>query len=134
MLVSVENIDGVKHTVIWYSEIDAHIICDEGWYDCYLHKICIDGNGKVIATALPPLPRNPNADDAKLLYAYVAYGLKVIFQHKDCIAHDMAEFVGFDGLNILLLNFYGVFKYLDTYKITHALDEQNNRIEIALKD
>jgi hypothetical protein len=114
--ITIEKINGVPHTVVWHDGVQANIASEEGWYNCYTHKISIDGNGKVIATALPPLPRNPTADDAKLLHLYEAHGL-----HPTCFRGDINQYCLTTGMNI-------------SQKLTHAIDEQGNKVEVAICD
>jgi hypothetical protein len=85
-----------------------------------------------IATALPPLPRNPTADDAKLLYDYEAHGL--------CLVGDVEEFC--TGEDNDLGNTYRavhILKYVDSMlpnnvTLLYAINEQNERVEIAIYD
>jgi hypothetical protein len=155
MLVSIENIDGVEHTVIWYIEpFSPFSDALEGkWlnidYDGYIgeDKLGVlrgyQGNQGIIEwIALPPLPKNPTTDDAKLLDLYRAHGLYAIFKFKEYEGEGGEEYqirglsdcgTFYTELQENEIEYMGrCYNYNDG--ITHALDEQNNRIEIALKD
>ena len=111
MKVTIEQIKGVNYTVVWHEDIDADVLHEEGLYDCYGFYICINGNRKVIATALPPIPRNPTADDAKLLYLYTSHSLNI--HYVDTVNFEI-QFI--------------------SRTIKYCTDEQGNRFEIAIYD
>jgi hypothetical protein len=137
MLVAIEEIEGVKHTIVWHFDTcNTKKNSCEKWKkfqhtwelfleDCYglLH----------IATALPPFPSKPTADDAKLLHLYAAHGLMVWWTDNDEEKPMNCAWL----VNRDMLHYNSMVEATDLIKritITHALDEQGNRIEIALKD
>jgi hypothetical protein len=146
MLVAIEEIEGVKHTIVWhFDDLYPKKNSCEKWkkfqhtWELFLE----DCDGLLhIATALPPLPRNPTADDAKLISLYRAHGFYI------CATENYSEPI--ENRNPFIIvgsNNDGCFYYQEIFNkeedgwldpsiitITHALDEQGNRIEIALKD
>lgn len=93
--------------------------------------------GELYWIALPPLPRNPTADDAKLLYAYAAQGLRVVFEQRLICSIDVGIFIGVNHKDIMCQKEKG--GYCDYYyfrraKALHALNEAGERVEIAIYD
>lgn len=125
MKVSIETIYTKKYTVIYH---DEQLFCKilgrrlvtlgNGVLEIFREPECLDH----IATALPPLPRNPKPEDAPLLYAYMAEGLTV---YCDCPVER--------GLDIsIVLATLCTFIHGD-FEITHAT-LGGERVEIAITD
>jgi len=77
-MITIENINGQLMTVVWHRKVEPTWKTE--WYklqDCYalLH---VKNTTYHIATALPPLPRNPTPDDAQLLYRYLSEGIQLM--------------------------------------------------------
>jgi hypothetical protein len=115
MKTTIEEINGVKHTVVWHSDmrIGYWINCGLFYVKTLSHVEIKDEepnsvSQKHVATALPALPRNPTADDAELLHFYAAHGLTATYEHEDGRDYDQRE-------------------------INCAIDKQGNRVEIAIE-
>lgn len=76
-------------------------------------------------TILPALPRNPKPEHAALLYRYASESLNVRYEIMD------ADLRCADGLGIGdILNHLGCCPI----EITHCLDTQGNRVEVAIEE
>lgn len=113
-----ERIERVAKAVYqyWMDEMPPHGIVEtpyDEWGDKDYFRRCAKA-------ALTALRRNPTAEDARLLYRYCSEGL---FPHsKDSNGED---FTTQDTIN-----WYGEAGELE---ITHAIDEQGNRVEVAIE-
>lgn len=165
MQVSVETINDKLMTVVWYGSLGFQCkslgISDNNWKT--LHngvKIALSTQiepeyGKQIhfATALPPLPRNPTADDAWLLYLYASHGLVPFMKEdkwrKGYFVGTIAECSTQVGTLMVQEASHGrdesdpdeVFPDRIIYslregktKITHCTDNQGNRVDVAIKE
>jgi hypothetical protein len=140
MLVSVEQFNnGNTYTVVYsdivYTEKEAKD-WNGGFIGFDLDSGAIRGYckaGELYWTALPPLPSKPTADDAKLLHLYAAHSLMVWWTDNDEEKPMNCAWL----VNRDMLHYNSIAEATNLIKritITHALDEQGNRIEIALKD
>lgn len=126
MKTTIEEINGKPMTVVWHNPREhksrhfSHMDLD-----CYVYNLA---NGDVIytsatdsahiATALPPLPRKPKPEDARLLYRYMAEGIE---------PHDKCG-------NAKMQQDYGN-AWFTKHEITHAINsETGERVEIAIED
>jgi hypothetical protein len=131
MKITIEEINGVKHTVVWH-DTDKVAPFDVG--DKRGIQFTMQHNTGVIAistlrydwiaTALPPLPRQPTAKDAALLHAYAAHELDVHGTYYDAFVLRDGEA---DGLLILRL-----IHVARKVTITHAT-HNGERVEIAIR-
>ena len=123
MQVTPETINGKRYNVVWHNNIRMkpktyHLLelpfeaIETSCGVCVLHR-----EGEYIATAIPPLPRNPKRRDKPMLYRYLAEGLRP--QGAAFIGKMFAE-----DCDWLL---EGSLK-----TITHCLDTQGNRVEVAI--
>ena len=149
MLVSVEQFNNGNTYTVVYSDIVYTEMKAKDWKGGFIGLDLDSGairgyckGGELYWTALPPLPRNPTADDAKLISLYRAHGFYI------CATENYSEPI--ENRNPFIIvgsNNDGCFYYQEIINkeedgwldpsiitITHALDEQGNRIEIALKD
>jgi len=120
--VKIETISGRRCTVLWhnprehiyrhFSQIDLDCYANPLFNGEIIYTSAIDGLH--IATALPPLPRHPTKDDARLLCLYAAHGLMV---------HGFEKCKG------------GGMRYIQEIgEITHAVTESGERVEIAIRE
>lgn len=77
MKTTIEIIDGVPHTVIWYIEPDFWDLSEFIGVDKTGVTRGYTKQGDIEYVALPALPRNPRPEDAPLLHMYAAHGLVV---------------------------------------------------------
>jgi hypothetical protein len=138
MTVTIEEISGKKHTVVWHGEV-CNIF---GAYlfkaHCgYLSFACAPDEdvGEHLATALPALPRYPKAEDAWLLHLYAAHGIAPHITNGDGYR---GSFVGLleDRWSIIGSQPYGDSLYTLTIvnsEITHAT-YNGERVEIAIEE
>ena len=129
MKVAIEQIEGVDHTVVWH--------CGERvimWRDHLELKQQFHGGynlygklGAHIATALPPLPRNPTPKDLRLLNYYESYGLTPMCGQTN-ILHRVYEYLSTAEWGGLWAD------YDDDYELSHAINDQNERVEIAITE
>lgn len=141
MTITKEKINGVEHTIVWHDGGEPFWMPSaQGWNG---HGMDYESNtlSGLIATALPPLPRNPQPSDAALLYLYAAQGLMVV---SEVIGNDSNRtihsyvFVGSGRKGIYTEKNppYDCTNHLDwfaNYPITHAL-HNGARVEIAITD
>lgn len=122
-MITIEKINGVPHTVVWHGKPNNPL--SDWQYGalgtrvmfCMLHG---KRNYRIMATALPPLPRHPTEADAPLLFAYASHGIEVWATRTDFVGK------GFTVTGIAVLNMLG--KPLD---ITHAM-HKGERVAIAI--
>jgi hypothetical protein len=89
-------------------------------------RYSIFNENDVIATILPALPCRPKPEHAQLLYRYASEGLWVQIQ-EDGQPGDMAQCGEFTQLHPSAWKKKNI-------KITHALTEDGQRVEIAIED
>ena len=150
MTITIEEIYGVNHTVVWHMEKSClRIYTVEEW--AHRHNV-----GYVIehpddecnkATALPPMPRHPTAKDAPLphayaaplLHAYAAHGLVPVFTF---VAHFMRPeclFIGELDIGVVISapscdkESYPLFVAWEALEISHAM-HNGERVEIAIRE
>ncbi len=153
MKTTIEKINGVEHTVVWVQPYKRKTLeqtaqdgltywHDKGWTEHYYDYIknpitnetlitAKQANHHIHAIALPPLPRNPTADDAKLLHLYASYGLQLcgtFYANVNKIGNQ--DFSSSSFLMYLL----SVLKagLVTNCKITHIIDEQDKKVEVAI--
>lgn len=161
MKVSIETI-GDKHCTVIRKPFDAEWVAeqinmeqsvlactDERAVDYftlwnYSGEDFMSGGGKVIheddliytLTILPALPRNPKPEDAPLLYRYMAEGIEAISTLYDDGAERFVNNVDFLTM-LSQLKHYGN-KEVDGggmyIQITHAIDVDGNKLEVAIHD
>lgn len=133
MKVTIKPINGINHTVVWHDEsfITTFI---ESEFDLLnngsLVKIVYnldEEKCKHIATALPPLPRNPTPKDLRLLNYYESYGLTPMCGQTN-ILHRVYEYLSTAEWGGLWAD------YDDDYELSHAINDQNERVEIAITE
>lgn len=138
MKVSIEEIEGVKHTVVYHGEkrLGYWRPLNSG-YIKHLCHVEIKDNGEHeasdihVATALSPLPRNPTADDARLLHLYAAHGLDVCGFYFSPLADDHNKLNSTkDIINITTCDVLD----LTITVITHATNKQGERVGVAIYD
>lgn len=122
---SIQNIKGKFYTVIWRDpsfktkQLSSHDIPTTYGYEV---GIGLDH----VMTKLPALPEHPKLEDAPLLYRYASEGLFIVGNH---IRH---EFSG--PFEVQFPDFNLVETHPDRkVQITHAIDEEGNRVEIAIR-
>jgi len=138
MKVTIEEIESVNHTVIWHADVRIGY-----WINCGLFYIKTLSHVEIkdeepnsvshrhIATALPPLPRNPTADDARLLHLYASHGLDGCGFWFSTLADDHNKVNNTkEIINIITCDALD----LTITVITHAINEIGERVEIAIKD
>lgn len=128
MRVSVEEINGRKCTVIRYRKSKS---TPEAWFFmpdgvALLLFIERDGGANCYAVALPALPRHPKPEDAQKLYAYMKEGLRPFAVAMTKKGQPMGSWCG-DGV----IQAATASRFM---KITHAIDPEGNRVEIAIED
>jgi hypothetical protein len=114
MKITIEKINGVEHTVVWYN--------DNTVPDWANFKVVRDDLG--ISTGeykcpLPPLPKHPTKDDARLLHLYAAHGL---------------ELQGYETADDSepLYNTRDILYNFDEVTITHCITESGERVEVVI--
>jgi hypothetical protein len=78
MTITTEKINGVPHTVVWHVDYPPSGTLGRRYTDMVsgVKEFFEDANClRHIATALPPIPRFPQPDDAALLYRYCSDGV-----------------------------------------------------------
>ncbi len=144
--VSIERIGGVEYTVVWHGSLGHQVksisvgdrnwrALDNGVLVAFSTQIEPDYGKQVhFATALPPLPRNPKASDAWLLYRYCSEGIfpKGKYFHE---TDGWKEFIS--GRLIPHVETGYVRDACDPYEpeitITHCVTESGERVEVAIK-
>jgi hypothetical protein len=117
--VSIETIQGELYTVVWHDYIVTEPLKElsSNWHKNRDGYVALWPHG-VIATALPALPRKPKPEDAQLLYRYMAEGIEPCWERELRGAHLILE----------------IEEGNDEVEITHALNLNGNKIEIAIKE
>lgn len=149
MSVTVESINGLPRTVIWHQE---------GYKTTLGRKFIVLRDGGLgifadadhvthIATALHPLPLKPDVKNVKLLYLYAAHGLIAHGRAQEHVEEwdypgqptprrlvrkeDVDREWEFEGIESLNLGYRGE---LLGIKITHAVNERGESLDIAVRD
>lgn len=131
MQVSIKTISGRLCTVIQGDEpflggeLSSWAGIVEHDYGYYL----LDGN-ILVATALFALPRKPKPEDARLLYRYMAEGLRVAG------TYDKESYEYLDERPIMIkaqtVFIYGI---SNNFEITHCLDDElSEKVAVAIED
>jgi hypothetical protein len=126
-MITIENINGVPHTVIWYREYvtASHINKESGTYAWAELKpfgsalFVNEGVNVHAAIALAPMPRYPAKDDAALLYAYASHGIFVGTEYAEILSPE----------NIM----YRIKSSPLVVVITHAVNAQGERVDVAIE-
>jgi hypothetical protein len=144
MKTTKETINGVEHNVVWRNdatELVFQLTTKGCWKKTlpfgYVAELA-ELNREIVATALPPLPKNPTKDDARLLDLYRAHGLYVYAIENDdsyvdssyegiIVGYDKAS--GADGWIYGDSSREGYIQY-----ITHCVTESGERVEVAIID
>jgi hypothetical protein len=148
MKTTIEEINGKKYTMTTVEDIEQWEISEAqqyiDWRGVYVYvQKHLKGCEYIAAYALPALPRNPTADDAELLHLYAGNGLTPIFTHQG-----NKHLAIYEREARVLPSVNEVFKagYCDEYNLeylasvkrqdilTHAVDKQGNRIQIAIEE
>lgn len=122
MQVTTYTINGKLYTVIMPDDIEAFEIKESDWfidwrgYHVAINRTC-EGNEYIVAHALPALPRNPKPEDAALLYRYASEGLFVCMGNGEVVVRS-------NGVIVFISD--------GDFEITHCLDTQRNRVEVAI--
>jgi len=135
MKITIEEIYGVNHTVVFHRDCPKYNIRDRRVTCLKDGSICFFVDAECmthVATALPPLPRHPRTiNDARLMELYKSHGLRIFGR---CITayeswdvefsyyseeDDMPEFCATDGNGIS--------------ENTHAM-YNGERVEIAIRE
>ncbi len=127
--VTIEKIQGKQYTVMWQMDILGNLH-DYKRLDNYIGYNFYTAGDELIATALPALPRYPTAEDVELLHLYATHGLILIFtsEYSGAMTSKVKHTRNFTHvLTILERNYYP-----DKYEITHAIDKEGNRVEVAI--
>lgn len=135
MKTSIETINGELYTVIWPDKLwdkRDSFWADSGLgYNLYYKNQRIDSpiiDIELIATALPALPNRPKPEDAALLYRYASEGVFARGATKSWVDGERGGYWTRDNDSWLL----GVdAAYI--YEITHAVDADGNRVEVAIE-
>lgn len=156
--ITIENINGVPHTVVWH----CHSTFDkQPLYSYYCGRLN-DSSWVVfndltavdhIATALPPLPRHPKPEHAELLHLYAAHSLIPVFTFSSALTpvedvRDAIEepFVGVmpkpGGYTLIKTVCRAMWFHpdrpewnsTDNPPLTHAINKQGERVEVAIYD
>ena len=152
MKVSIEEINGKKCTFIrrpfdeewvkqqlgmelgvaveWRQPYESPIIATlitrngarDGYYSTAFHEW--HKSEMELITILPPLPRHPKPEDAKLLYRYMSEGLTVVARYTD--PWEGEDYEAYDLNMIAMLG--------TCLEITHCIDEEGNKVEVAIDE
>lgn len=135
-MITIEQIEGRPHTVVWHGYTPKGGVLGRrfttlfgGIYAVFMDSDCLDH----IATALPPLPRNPKPKDAPRLHLYAAHGIGVYLATEEFGLSDptIARFIGrFD--NWWCVEGGGVTMSFSKCRIRHAIHNRE-RVEIAIE-
>jgi hypothetical protein len=136
--IIIETINGKMYTVIHHHKCEFFglsplIEMELGYIKGDEYK---DGVFRAMMTALPALPRYPKPLDAKLLYAYAAHGIYTWMDDGD---GRCGRFIGYGGAgkegdvwDVRNKWTHGLRAGLT--EITHALDDQGNRVDVAIEE
>lgn len=135
----IEDKPPMNYTLIalndFYNDIDIDLRDDDIWtlYRCGNYYVLRDcGNDVISHVVLPPLPRNPTADDVELLHAYAAHGL--------CPEGYVEVYHGtpLEWNRNMHRTFSQILRTLRVCErlpfITHAINKQGERVEVAICD
>lgn len=121
MKTTIESINGKQYTVVWHDAVQSFNGTMTATHSGFVWHI----GSKCVATLLPALPRYPKPEDARLLYRYMAEGIepKGNVWIGGSIEHESYSVRGI--LNAVRIG--------QQTEITHALDSDGNRIEVAIE-
>lgn len=130
---TIETINGKQYTVVWHIDVSNDI--SSAWNWAATSAGLVLGTSEVYATALPPLPRYPKPEDAKLLYRYMAEGLEPMAK---CITNER-NFLGMYGGMCHYLYGIEILSELELgepnvrdIEIAHCTNEQGEKVEVAI--
>ena len=135
MQVTQEMIGGKLYTVIWHQtprplENERLTRTTFGFEAHHINAAPIIH----LATILPPLPRNPKAEDAALVARYMSEGL-FVYGNLSAYGNDALLL---DRCGLFAKNRYGQELQITDreqpflFEITHCLDTQGNRVEVPI--
>jgi hypothetical protein len=139
MAITITDINGVNHTVVWHDGTagkwngDYRRLHDGKWL--LWHSF---NRNHHTATALPPLPRHLTAKDAPLLHAYAAQGLVPVLTLAAHYMRPTCLFIGELAGGVVVSapdcdkESYPLFVAWEAVEIAHAM-YNGERVEIAIR-
>lgn len=114
IIVSCDGSDEYKY-ITWQTDWDTDdAYCTDRMLESY------------IITTLPPLPRNPTADDAWLLHLYASHGLYAAF--------GIYQFAHIDDDGEVYVYGNAGLEMISSPETTHCVYKQGNRVDVAIKE
>jgi hypothetical protein len=144
MQVTIEEINSELCTIIWSIAPSQHDTCETLVYpNKHGYQFNDIDSERHVATALRALPRNPKPEDAALLYRYVSEGLILVGSNGSGEFFIQPHWNNADqwkAPNQMILEYdsvtgdsYTGTEWGEVVEITHAIDSEGNKINVAIE-